>query len=73
MKARSIHRRKFENSGWRTIPLAQGQVVWPDGRKSRFNVRLMAKPGTEGDIQLIAEDINRTNGGTKTITLSRRL
>lgn len=73
MKSRSIARRRFETAGWRTISLAHGQVVWPDGRKSRFNVRLSAKPGTDGDVELIAEDIGRSNGGCKTITLTRRL
>lgn len=74
MKARNIKRSRFEVSGWRVISLAHGQITWPDGRLCRFNVRLQAKPGTEGDVELIAEDLNRVPGSDraiKRITLQR--
>lgn len=67
-----IPRRKFETSGWRTITIAEGSVVFPNGRNCRFNVRLQAAAGEEGDITLIAEDINRPEGKAKMIKLRRK-
>lgn len=60
----------FEIAGWRSITLAYGEVVYPDGRPCRFNVRLHR---TANDtIQLIAEDINRDGSFAKALTLRRR-
>ena len=72
MKSRRIHRCRFETAGWRTIPLAQGEVLWPDGRKSRFNVRLIALPGSDGEIALVAEDLNRPAAAARSLLLKRR-
>lgn len=70
-KKLNIPRAAFEDSGWRTIELARGSVEFPDGRHCRFNVRLVAMPGANGDIQLFAEDINRDCAPT-VITLKRK-
>lgn len=71
-KKSKIQRREFENSGWRIITLAHGEVCWPDGRNNRFNVRLQAQPGTAGEIVLIVEDINKDSSFAKAIPLSRK-
>ena len=70
MKPRNLKRAAFESAGWRTITIAHGQVKWPDGRVCRYNVRLQACAGSEGDITLIAEDIN---GGCRFIKLRRKI
>jgi len=58
-KSITIKRSEFESAGWRTIEVAQGKVVWPNGKVNEFRVRLQAMPGEEGDVYLVAEDINR--------------
>lgn len=55
---RRIDREEFENSGFRMIELARGEVVFPDGRNARFNARICAKPGRNGDVFIVSEDIN---------------
>lgn len=56
---RTIQREEFQAAGFKVIDLASGEVEWPDGQVCRYSVRLQAMPGSEGDIVLIAEDINR--------------
>ena len=50
-----IQRSEFEDAGWRTITLSRGCVVFPDGRRSTFDVRLQALPGSEGEITFQAQ------------------
>lgn len=68
-----IPRAHFETCGFRMQSLACGAVTWPDGRVCRFNVRLMAEPGANGEIVLIAEDNNRdSRTSSKALRLRRR-
>jgi hypothetical protein len=66
----AIKRGRFEKVGGRTIELSRGMVTWPDLKVCRFNVRLIANPGSDGDIYLVAEDIN--TGVERTLKLSRQ-
>lgn len=69
-----IPRSRFENEGFRTVELARGSVLFGDKTTCKFNVRLMADPGTEGDIRIIVEDINRSLHTDHTYaTLNRKL
>jgi hypothetical protein len=71
--ARSIKRAAFETCGSRSITIAKGLVLWPDGRECRYNVRLVANPGEDGDVILVAEDINRpADRSCKTIKLAKK-
>lgn len=63
---RNIPRRRFERES--VIELSRGVVTWPNGKLCRFNVRLVADQGSEGDVRLIAEDINRE----KTVSIKLR-
>ncbi len=52
-------RHQFESAGGRVIPIANIVVAWPGGKECRASVRLQARPGSEGDIDLIIEDLNK--------------
>ena len=66
-----IKRSKFETAGGRIITIALGYVEFPDGTFCVFNVRLQAEQGSEGGIRLIAEDVNKDNGGVSNRKLRR--
>lgn len=69
----ALHRQSFETADLNTIPLARGTITFEDGRVARFNVRLAADPGSDGDIRLVCEDINRPIGhSTRSLRLIRK-
>lgn len=72
MKLKPIRRKAFETSGFRTIELARGIIEFPDGRHSRYNIRLVAAPGEEGGVSVVVEDINKPANLSTAIKLVRK-
>lgn len=69
---RTIQRAAFQSAGFKVIDIASGKVEWPDGKVCRYSIRLQAMPGDEGDIVLIAEDINRKETGANPVRFKLR-
>lgn len=58
MKKKQIKRAAFERAPWRVINIAVVEIVWPDSRTSRVDLRLQALPGTAGAVEIITEDFH---------------
>ena len=70
----TIPREEFETCGFRCITVAHGSVFFSeDGTQSSYSVRLMAEPGSDGDIWLIVTDLlSNEDTPDKIIKLKRK-